>query len=84
MPDRDAPAESWHPRLGQRVRIRRSGACRSAHHLADGSDDGRTGVIADQPWPAWQPHPYLVRFDQPLPSGVVWQRYTAAELEDAP
>lgn len=39
--------EPWHPTVGQRVRIHRSGECRSAHHIADGCDDGLVGTVGE-------------------------------------
>lgn len=89
MPDPDAPYELWHPAIGQRVRIRRSGECRSNHHILNGSDDGRIGTVAVADRPLVTDHKYFVWYDRPIPTGITWpvaitgQFYAAAELEPA-
>ena len=87
MPDLDTPYEPWHPHPGQRVRIRRSGECPGAHHIANRSDDGGAGkVVARRPWPV-SDHPYIVAFDTAIPTGATFPThltrgyYAAVELE---
>lgn len=84
--DLDRPYELWHPAPGQRVRVRRSGECRSAHHIANGSEDGCPGTVIMCDY-RHTDHPYFVLFDAPIstglewPSGIIGQYYAAEELE---
>jgi hypothetical protein len=87
MPDPDEPYEPWRPAVGQRVRVRRSGECPSNHHVLNGCDDGHTGTIIVGSRPPVKDHPYVVLYDNPIPTGVsvpallTGMRYAAAELE---
>lgn len=93
----DAVVEPWHPKIGDRVRVRLNGECQlqfpatAPGRLADHeSFDGYTGTVVQPPWNldpvaiaflGSQGHSYAVKFDPGQSTVWAGDFFAACELE---